>query len=196
MSPSTPYISLSDERLVALLLRNDKDVIVYCFYQKFMPTFQYHLFKLGVGKDQMQDMVDEFYLYLQENGWRRLRTFNGSVSLSTWISVVSYRFFKNYKYTKIESNGVVTINDKWEQCAGDWVQTIDAGIAVDVENAVAEIKNERDRDIVRQLLVEDKEPLEVAKSMDVTVDYLYTIKNRAVKRLRESLKAYGINGKR
>jgi DNA-directed RNA polymerase specialized sigma24 family protein len=196
MPLSAPYPSLPDDRLVSLLLRNDKEAIVYCFYQKFMPTFQYHLFKLGVEKKQMDDMVDEFYLYLQENGWRRLQTFNGSVSLSTWISVVSYRFFKNYKHTKIESNGVVTIDDKWEQRAGDWVQTVDAGIAVDVENAMAEIRNERDRDIARQLLVEDREPQEVAKSMDVSVDYLYTIKNRVVKRLRESLKAYGINGKR
>jgi len=50
-------------------------------------------------------------LYLQENNWKRLKTFQLGESLDTWISVVSYRFFKNYKMKMIDLGGVITITD-------------------------------------------------------------------------------------
>jgi len=104
---------------------------------------------------------------MYEDIWRLLRSFDSSLSsLSTWISTVSYRFFRDYKRSKIDLNGAITISDKWETFRGDWVQSIDAGIMMDIETAIDAIKSERDKEIAKQLFIEDRESLLSTKNVD------------------------------
>lgn len=182
---------MSDKELVASVCANDQRAIVHMFYKKFMAMFQYHVYKLFPYKEDVRDLVDEFFLYLYEDDWRRLRTFDDSkASLSTWMSVTSFRFFKNYKHSKIDSNGLISISDKWETFVGDWVQSSDAGLMMDINQAVDSISNERDREIARLLFVEDKEFQVVADRFDLSVDYVYTVKNRLIKQLKARLNSY------
>ena len=139
----------------------------------------------------MNDLVDEFFLYLYEDNWRRLKTFDGTkASLSTWISVTSFRFFKSYKHSKIDSNGLISVSDKWESFVGDWVQSCDAGLMMDIYQAINTITNERDREIAKLIFVEDKEFQVVADRFDLSIDYVYTVKNRLVKQLKAKLSSY------
>lgn len=186
-----PMSSWSDERLVKAVLSGDQDAIVYMFYTKFSATFQYHIYRLFDYKVEVSDLVDEFFLFMYEDDWRRLRSFDRSLSsLSTWISTVSYRFFRDYKRSKIDLNGAITISDKWESFRGDWIQSIDAGIMMDIETAISAIKNERDRNIAKQIFIDDREYDAIAKDFDLTCDYVYTVKNRLVKQLKTMLKGY------
>ena len=186
-----PMTSWSDERLVKAVLSGDQDAIVYMFYTKFSSTFQYHIYKLFDYKVEVSDLVDEFFLFMYEDNWRRLRSFDSSLSsLSTWISTVSYRFFRDYKRSKIDLNGAITISDKWETFRGDWVQSIDAGIMIDIETAIDAIKSDRDREIAKQLFIEDREYEAIAEEFDMTCDYVYTVKNRIIKQLKTTLKGY------
>lgn len=186
-----PMTSWSDERLVKAVLSGDQDAIVYMFYTKFSATFQYHIYKLFDYKVEVSDLVDEFFLFIYEDNWRRLRSFDSSLSsLSTWISTVSYRFFRDYKRSKIDLNGAITISDKWEKIRGDWVQSIDAGIMMDIETAIGAIKSERDKEIAKQLFIEDREYEAIAEEFGLTCDYVYTVKNRIIKQLKTTLKGY------
>lgn len=186
-----PMTSWSDERLVKAVLSGDQDAIVYMFYTKFSATFQYHIYKLFDYKVEVSDLVDEFFLFMYEDNWRRLRSFDSSLSsLSTWISTVSYRFFRDYKRSKIDLNGAITISDKWETFRGDWVQSIDAGIMMDIETAIDAIKSERDKEIAKQLFIEDREYEAIAEEFGLTCDYVYTVKNRIIKQLKKTLKGY------
>ena len=183
--------SWSDEKLIRAVYSGDQDAIVYMFYTKFSSTFQYHIYKLFDYKVDVADLVDEFFLFMYEDDWKRLRSFDSSKSsLSTWISTVSYRFFRDYKRSKIDLNGLITISDKWETFRGDWVQSIDAGIMLDIDAAIDEIKNERDREIAKQIFVDDREYEAIADEFGLTCDYVYTIKNRIIKQLRITLKEY------
>ena len=183
--------SWSDEKLIRAVYSGDQDAIVYMFYTKFSSTFQYHIYKLFDYKVDVADLVDEFFLFMYEDDWKRLRSFDSSKSsLSTWISTVSYRFFRDYKRSKIDLNGLITISDKWETFRGDWVQSIDAGIMLDIDTAIDEIKNERDREIAKQIFVDDREYEAIADEFGLTCDYVYTIKNRIIKQLRITLKEY------
>ena len=101
-----------------------------------------------------------------------------------------FRFFRDYKRSKIDLNGLITISDKWETFRGDWMESVEAGIMMDVKTAIGELKNERDRRIAERLFIEDKEYEAVAEEFELTVDYVYTVKNRIVKQLRGSLKGY------
>lgn len=183
--------SWSDERLIEAVLSGDQDAIVYMFYTKFSATFQYHIYKLFDYKVEVSDLVDEFFLYMYEDNWRRLRSFESSLSsLSTWISTVSYRFFRDYKRSKIDLNGIITISDKWESFRGDWVQSVDAGVMLDLESAICSIKSDRDRKIAKQLFVDDRAYEDIAEEFGLTCDYVYTVKNRIIKQLRTTLKGY------
>lgn len=182
---------MSDKELVTSVCANDQRAIVHMFYKKFMAMFQYHVYKLFPYKEDVRDLVDEFFLYLYEDDWRRLRTFDDSkASLSTWMSVTSFRFFKNYKHSKIDSNGLISISDKWETFVGDWVQSSDAGLLMDINQAIDSISNERDREIARLLFMEDKVFQVVADRFDLSVDYVYTVKNRLVRQLKTRLNSY------
>ena len=185
------FSKCSDRELVAAVTSGDQNAIVYMFYTKFSATFQYHIYKLFNYKVEVSDLVDEFFMFLLEDDWRRLRSFDASKSsLSTWISTVSFRFFRDYKRSKIDLNGLVTISDKWETFRGDWMESVEAGIAMDIRAALDGIKNDRDRSIAEKLFIEDREYEAVAEEFGLTVDYVYTVKNRIVKQLRSSLKGY------
>ena len=190
-SRKEPMRSWSDGRLIKAVLSGDQDAIVYMFYTKFSATFQYHIYKLFDYKVEVSDLVDEFFLFMYEDNWRRLRSFDSSLSsLSTWISTVSYRFFRDYKKSKIDLNGAITISDKWETFRGDWVQSIVAGIMMDIETAIDVIKSERDKEIAKQLFIEDREYEAIAEEFGLTCDYVYTVKNRIIKQLKKTLKGY------
>lgn len=177
--------------MVSAVTSNNQKAIVYLFYTKFAATFQYHIYKLFNGKVEVSDLVDEFFLFLLEDNWHRLRSFDpDKASLSTWISTVSFRFFRDYKRSKIDLNGLITISDQWETFRGDWMESVEAGLRMDINQAIDGIKSDRDREIARRLFIDDKEYEAVVEEFGLTVDYVYTIKNRIVKQLRTSLKGY------
>ncbi len=185
------YASWTDLELVDAVTNGNQGAIVYMFYTKYSATFQYHIYRLFNNKVEVSDLVDEFFLFLFEDDWKRLKSFDPEkASLNTWISTVSFRFFRDYKRSKIDLNGLITISDKWETFRGDWMESIDAGLAMDIRAAIDEIKSDRDRNIAEKLFIEDKEYEAVAEEFGLTVDYVYTVKNRIVKQLRSSLKGY------
>jgi DNA-directed RNA polymerase specialized sigma24 family protein len=54
---------------------------------------------------------------------------------------------------------------------------------LDVESLVGKLSNERYRFVIQRLILEDKEPQEVANEMGITVDNLYNVKRRAMLQL-------------
>ena len=185
------FESYTDVELIESVCHNDENAILYLFYKKYLPTFQYHIYRLFPYKQDIRDLVDEFFLYLFEDDWRRLKTFDKTrASLATWISVTSFRFFKSYKHSKIDSNGLISATDKWESFVEDWVQSSNAGLMMDIRDAINTISNKRDRDIAELIFIEDKEFQVVADRFNISVDYVYTVKNRLVKQLQVKLRAY------
>lgn len=183
---------MTDAELLEQVYDGNEDAVVFLFYKKYSSTFQYHIYNIFPYKVDVAELVDEFFLYLYQDDWRRLRTFDPSkAALSTWISMVSYRFFLNFKRTKIDFNGVIAISDKWETFRGDWVQSSEAGAMMDVRAAISEIGSDRDKGVAQMLFIEDRPYEEVAERYGMSVDYVYTVKNRLVKQLKKKLEAYG-----
>ena len=183
--------AMGDAELVSAVISGDKDAIVYMFYTKFSATFQYHIYKLLDYKIEVADLIDEFFLYLYEDEWKRLKVYDSvKSSLSTWISTVSYRFFRDYKRSKIDLNGLITISNKWETYRTDWVEEYDKSILVDIESAIQKLKSDRERKIAEMIFIKDCELEIVAAEFQISIDYVYTIKNRVSKQLKVSLEGY------
>ena len=183
--------AMGDAELVSAVISGDKDAIVYMLYTKFSATFQYHIYKLFDYKIEVADLIDEFFLYLYEDEWKRLKVYDSAKSsLSTWISTVSYRFFRDYKRSKIDLNGLITISNKWETYRTDWVEEYDKSILVDIESAIQKLKSDRERKIAEMIFIKDCELEIVAADFQISIDYVYTIKNRVSKQLKVSLEGY------
>lgn len=181
----------SDSRLLQEMYDGNQNAIVYFFYNKFSASFQYHIYNIFPYRVDVNELVDEFFLYMYQDNWRRLRTYDPQkAALSTWISMVSFRFFKNFKDTRIDYNGVISISDKWENFRGDWAASHDAGIMMDLKDAISGIKSERDRKIARRIFIEDASFEVVAEETGLDIDYVYTIKNRILKQLKQKLNSY------
>ncbi|MBO2524242.1 MAG: hypothetical protein CW341_00850 [Bacteroidetes bacterium] len=182
---------LSDSELVEQLLANNEKAILYFFYNKYYSVFEYHVYKIFQYETCVQALVHELFLYLRQDNWKNLRSYNPSISkLNTWVSIISYRFFINYKKSKIDSNGLITIKDEWDEKILQYKQTCQEQIRMDVTKAIESIKNNTEREVVRQLLLEDADIQEVAESHQLTIAYTYTVKSRAIAHLRNILKDY------
>ena len=56
-------------------------------------------------------------------------------------------------------------------------------ISMDINDALRRMKNKRYSEVIRLLIMEDREPQEVADLLKVTVENLYNMKRRALKEL-------------
>ena len=191
MSVMEALQQLSDSELVEQLLENRENVILYFFYEKYYSIFEYHVYRIFFFFLRVQELVHEFFLYLYENNWKHLRSYNSNLSkLNTWISVVSFRFFLNYKKTKIDYNNIISIYEQWDDKIMQYKQECQKQIKMDVTQAINSLKNKMEQKVVSRLLLDGAEIQEVAAECNLSVDYVYTVKSRAVAHLREILKAY------
>lgn len=184
------FANMSDKELVDQLLANNPDAIVYFFYKKYIALFKYNANKISLNHVNIRDLVDELFLSLYQDDWQKLRTYNCEYSLSAWITVVSYRFFKKYKNSMIDLRGQITISDKLENETDTWMQQKSEIIKMDLMDAIEQIQNERDREIAKLIFVDDAEAKIVAEKFKLTIDYTYTVKNRIIKFLRNNLTDY------
>lgn len=185
------FKTLSDSELVNWLLANDEDAILYFFYEKFYSTFEYNILKVFPYEVDVQGLVHEFFLYLFDNDWRHFRSYDPSkAKLKTWVTVVSFRFFLNYKKSKIDSNGLISIYEQWDDKIMNYKQECHNQIRMDVAKAIESLKNDTERDVAKELLLDGADIKEVAASHQLSVDYAYTVKSRALSHLRKLLKDY------
>ena len=187
----SPLTTLSDSELVARILANDEKAVLYFFYEKYYSTFEYHIFRIFPYEVDVQGMVHEFFLYLCTDNWRRLRSYDpDKAQLNTWVSVVSFRFFLNFKKNKIDSNGLISIYEQWDDKIMNYKQDCHNQIRMDVAKAIESLKNTTERDVAYELLIEGVDIKDVAASHQLSVDYAYTVKSRAIAHLRKLLKDY------
>ena len=113
--------------------------------------------------------------------WKHLRSYNPSMSqLNTWISVVSFRFFMNFKKSKIDSNGLISIYEQWDEKILRYKQECQEQVKMDVNKAIDSLKNNTEREVAQEILIEGIDIKDVAKKHNLTVDYTYTVKSRAI----------------
>jgi RNA polymerase sigma factor (sigma-70 family) len=94
------FDSLSDSELVELLLANDQDAIEYVFFIRCNGMFAHIAYSVFQSQAQKEELVTDFYFYLSENEWSRLRKFEFKASLNTWLTVVAIRFFKKMRISQ------------------------------------------------------------------------------------------------
>ena len=184
------YRYTSDQQFVADLLANDERALECLLYDRFRRLLRFNAMKAAPNVP-VDDLVQELYLYLSADDWARLRRYDSSLPFDRWLSVVSYRFFKDYSLRMIDSRRqipITTIEDQELLKAGTTQMT---HIVMDIQQGLAKLEPPRDREILTALILRDEEPQTVADRFHVTVDNLYNIKRRALAKLiQKHLKDY------
>lgn len=178
------FIYKDDAQLVAELLAGNEGALHYVFYDHFKPLLKMNAYKAaGTKLVTYDDLVQELYLYLSSNNWEKLRKYNPERPFVNWFSVVSYRFFKDFSRSMIDSSDQIPISNMNDHQTAFMSNGTIGTIMMDIKQAISKLKPPRDSQILEALLLRDEEPEIVAKRHNVTVDNLYNIKRRAIVKL-------------
>ena len=94
------FDSLSDRELVDLLLANDEEAIEYLFFIRCNGMFAHIACSVFQSQTCKEELITDFYLFLSENEWSRLRQFEFKSGLNTWLTVIAVRFFKKIRISQ------------------------------------------------------------------------------------------------
>lgn len=169
-------LKYTDKEIVDGILRNDSTIIEQFFFRDCKPLFVYIIRSVFDGNQEINELVNELYLYLRHDDWYKVRQFDFRSKLITWISVVAIRFFQKKRAMLIESDSIETL---YEQNAFWHDADIDNDRRMDVRNAIAQMPNERYRFVITELELKERDPEELAQAMNITIDNLYNIRRRA-----------------
>ncbi|MCM1139052.1 MAG: sigma-70 family RNA polymerase sigma factor [Muribaculum sp.] len=129
----------------------------------------------------LNELVNEFFLYIAADNWKKIKQFDFRSKLMTWISVVAVRFFQKKRESLIENNSSETQIEQTKNSIS-YDMTIDSKL--DIHSAINQISNARYRMVIEKLDLEDVSPETLAQEMNVSVDNLYNIHRRALLQLR------------
>ena len=87
-------MNYTDEDIVKGILNNDKKIIKYFFVEKCSSLFAYILLNIFDGNIDKRELINELYIYLANDNWKKIRQFDFRSKLITWTSVVAIRFFQ------------------------------------------------------------------------------------------------------
>jgi DNA-directed RNA polymerase specialized sigma24 family protein len=173
------FIYKDDAQLVAELLAGNEGALHYVFYDHFKPLLKMNAYKAaGTKLVTYDDLVQELYLYLSSNNWEKLRKYNPERPFVNWFSVVSYRFFKDFSRSMIDSSDQIPISNMNDHQTAFMSNGTIGTIMMDIKQAISKLKPPRDSQILEALLLRDEEPEIVAKRHNVTVDNLLLVSDK------------------
>ena len=177
-----PYINNpSDLEIRDRLLSGDTEMVNFVFFdEKGYRKLIYHYIRMvyyyEVDYDECANML---YLHLMEDDGRRLKQYQGRSKFSTWLGLVTKRLFIKKRKEVIEKSRPESLIDKTANVTMTTENKTTAKI--DVDAVLKMMPNQRYAYAIKHLILEDKDPKEVAETLGVTVDNLYNIKKRAMK---------------
>ena len=114
------YHYTDDRHLVADIIANDERAVEFLFYGRYRALLRFNAMKAAPNVS-VDDLVQELYIHISANQWERLKKYDSKLPFDRWLSVVSYRFFKDFSLRMIDSRRQIPITNIEDQ------QLLDAG---------------------------------------------------------------------
>ena len=187
-----PDPNVSDEEIVQRLLAREEKTTEYVFYTLCRPMFNKIVQSIFHNELEYQDVVGEFWRYLEKEDFSKLRKFDFRSKLTTWLSVVATRFFLKNKARLLKIPGVKESEEVMGSIEAPSNERYRLILEI-VQSAIKQIKNKQYREVLDQLLIQELGHEEIIKRMGIKLSNLYNIKSRG---LKELLLILGEEGKR
>lgn len=173
---------MTDQEIIQGLIDRDNRVTKEFFFVRCRPLFLSIIGKLFDYQEEYDELVNELYLYLMQDDAKRLREFEYRSTVYQWLKVVAIRFFIKRRKQMLENTCEEPL---YERQSVSPVDENDPTAKSDLRRLFSMMPNKRYVYVIQQLVIEDREPEEMAKEMNVTVDNLYNIKRRAMAQLTQ-----------
>jgi RNA polymerase sigma factor (sigma-70 family) len=176
-----------DERiLVEQILLGHNTLAAIFLKQKCLKTFEYilHTRLRGLNLD-VDDLVNDFYIFLQENNWEKLRKFRFESRLHTWLNLVASRYLLKIYARELKENArngtpiesISTFADE------DSEQRL---VRSEILEAISYLKDKRCRQLLL-LGLQGFDSDEIADQLGIDTNNVYVIRSRAIKNLKNLL---------
>lgn len=188
--------------IVQALIERDGQVTQEFFFKRCHNLFIsiiHNVFAYHVDEDEL---INEAYTYLMENGEARLRQFQGRSTLLQWLKIVVTRLFirirdKIIEDTTHETSSHDDDNKSKKKEIGVTDSEDRAAATADLQRLLDQMHNQRYVDVICSLILNEEEPKEVADRLGIKVSALYNVKKRAMDALTKvALKDKDFYGKR
>ncbi len=175
----TPEINPDDAVYLAALKAGDRAKTQELFYTELSGTLKRIRHRIFLDNVGMDELVNELYLYLAADGWKRLGTFTGrdGTRLRTWIGMVAWHFFTSRGLPRLK----LLPADSKEGGEGSDTPVADSErqVAYDVRSALDMMPNRRYARLLT-LLLEGFTPAEAAAALHTSTSNIYNLKHRAI----------------
>lgn len=185
-------MELTDKEIIEGLIRRDNFVTNKYFLVKYRPLFIKTANAIFDYKIDIDELINDLYLYLMKDDAEKLRSFEGRCTFGSWLKIVTIRFFNGLKksdkviedvskeplYEKNVKENTFTMNNVTTTEAKHDVERL-FKLMIDSHPKKRE-EYTRYVSVIRALVLDDKEPEHVAMFMGISVDNLYNIKKRAM----------------
>lgn len=184
-----------DKHIIEDLISNDVDAIEDFFFNRCRAVLAYIGQYFCQSKETAESLIGEFYEYLTDNNWHKLRIFKYSCSLNAYVTVIATRYFQNKRDNRICYYGNEPLS-----IVENSIEAHDSFTQNDVERLVENMKP-LDRFLVERILIDGEKPGDVLEDAKPLLDadhlnsmnekqyagYIYTRYSRAKRRLQEQL---------
>ena len=182
------FDSLTDHELVRLLLADNQEAVEYVFFHRCNGMFAHIVHSVFQSQGRKEELITEFYLYLSENGWNRLRQFEFKSGLNTWLTVVAVRYFKKKRVSQTKTVLVEPqlIVETQKNVADDF-DIMQEMSRMELYKAIDRLSKPREHYALLADLT-GKSAEEIAADMGCTVSAVYNLTKKARMELRTLLK--------
>ena len=180
------FLEIDDTQLIDRIVAGNNLLAAHFLNQKCLNTFIYINNTRLKGLDLcVDDLINDFYLYLHENNWEKLRSFRFESKLQTWINLVASRFFLK-KYGKdLKENARKGSQINGFQSLID-IDQHDKKVRAELIEAIGQLKDKRAQRALL-LFLQGFDSNEIGEQIGTSTNNVYTIKSRAIEKLRTLL---------
>lgn len=188
-----------DKLIVSALIADDPEVIKEFFFHRCRGALTYIGEYFSNVKERPESFIGEFYAYLKQNDWHRLRIFKHTCSLNSYVSLIATRYFQSKRKDRERLIGDVTVKG-----TEDAVDAVDSFAEQDVTRIVSTM-NPLDRFLIQRILFDGEKPGNVMEEVKPFMraehiasmnnkqfaGYVYTRYSKVKRKLQDQLKALG-----
>ena len=183
---------MTDQQIIQGLIDRDNRVTEEFFFVKCRPLFCSIMQKVFDYEVDYGELVNELYVYLMEDDAVKLRNFEYRSSVYQWLKVLAARFFIKKRGSLIDDTShEPPYNGQEQQPATEQNGSAEG----DMQRLFGQMPNKRYAYVIQRLILDDLEPEQLAKEMNITTANLYNIKRRAMAQLTHvalnDIKEYG-----
>ena len=170
---------MTDKEIIEKLIARDERVTSMFFFKNCRPLFLSIIRYVFSYEVDYEEFVNEFYLYLMEENACKLRQFEGRSSIYQWLKITAIRYFIAKRNRMIDMApkdtplGITTHDEMVDEES----ETV---ARMDIASLFERMSNKRYVYVIRRLVLDDAEPKDVARELQVSVENLYNIKKRAI----------------